>query len=272
MTILNIYYLRHGHACNNVSKHFRKYTGSNVNNSNSKYIPDGILTNKGVEQCKVLNGKIKLTPDLVLTSELVRTIETGLEVFKNKMKKIYVVPFISEKRLKYAFNSDIDPRAYTFDVLNEYLISNYSADEKYPKVDFSIIKHFNNGSSILRVEPDEDKLFYDLMPYLIKKFHLKDNSNIFIISHANYLNHHFLKRHGSNIPKYDNAEIRSDRLTITEDDIYFDNLILYKPIFYDNHDLTKIKKTDIERCFSTDTGYKLAHEFNIYKIDGTIST
>jgi hypothetical protein len=283
MTTLNIYYLRHGHACNNVSKYFRTYSGP-ILPEHDMYIPDGILTNKGLQQCKILNKKIKIIPDLVITSELVRTIETGLEIFKSKIDKLYVVPFISEKRLKKAFNSDIDERAFQYDILSRYLEKRYSAD--YPKVDFSIMRDFiipsENVENLknLKIEPNEDKLFKILIPYLINRFNLKNNANIFIISHANYLNHHFKKRHNGNLPKYNNAELRSERVVIKGDELSFDNLILYQPIFYDNHavyrhilydnhDLTKLERCDIERCFVTNTGYKLKHAFDIYKIDGT---
>jgi broad specificity phosphatase PhoE len=264
MQTYNIYYIRHAHACNNVSKHFKEYSGKDIDQI-KEYIPDAILTNKGVIQSRTMNKKINIIPDVIITSELIRTIETGLEIFKDKIDKIHVVPFISEKRQKFAFGEDIDNQAWDSDVLEKYINDKYNDD--YPKVDFSILKHFKPYSHNLKTEPDEIKLYIDLIPHIVDKLRLPNNANIFLISHANFINSHFIKRH-DNMTKVDNAEMKSERVTYFKDKIVFDRLQMYHKIFYDNNNIDKIDEKDICRCYKTDNGHKFKHEFKVYKIDG----
>jgi len=258
MTIINLYYIRHGHACNNVVSFFDeeyKIVNRDINGLNS------LLTNHGTEQAKHVNKLINIKPDLILTSDLVRTIETGLLVFQNIIDKIYVSPFIAEtNKIKINSKRNID-----IDKVKQYVENNYP-NSIYPLVNFEILEYFKKIGDI---SPNENKLFSELIPYLIKKFNLSNNSNVVVISHGGFIHKHFLKRHGDNIPKPQNLEIRKEIISYEEDKtVKFIKYKLYKPKYKNKH-IRDLDEKDVTRCYLTLNGPKFKNEFKICKIDGS---
>lgn len=92
---IKLYLIRHGLSCCNVMHHPKLKHMAIVN----AFHKDPYLTKKGEEQSikagKYIENKIP-NPDIVITSPLIRAMETGLCMFPNN--KIHVAPYICEKR------------------------------------------------------------------------------------------------------------------------------------------------------------------------------
>ena len=91
---MKLYLIRHGLSCGNLMAHKDIHLAP-LNAFNR----DPLLTEVGVQQSKkcsdFIDNKLNLKPDLVISSALIRSIETALHMFPKS--DVHIIPYISEK-------------------------------------------------------------------------------------------------------------------------------------------------------------------------------
>jgi broad specificity phosphatase PhoE len=211
---ITLNFIRHGESCQNLAA---KYVGNGLS---STLVPNPPLTKTGEEQTKILNFKDIGNIDFIGTSQLIRAFETASNGMGYSAKgRLNVLPFINETRA-----------LVPIDVTNEPNI------EKIKE----IIKNQKKWYDDLKIEPvfdifDEvakipginiNKSSYDdfikyVLPLIIKKilkeYPDKEEVNIALVSHGNFMKDHFTKAHGLVFKEHiGNTEIWRETFKITD--------------------------------------------------------
>ena len=108
---INVYWTRHGLSCSNMAtaaafrkigcvKNEYKQVKKSEFTKWVEYPRDSFLTNIGKEHCVKIAEQLNINFDLILSSSLIRSIQTADEFSKNlskcKDRNIYIVPYIQE--------------------------------------------------------------------------------------------------------------------------------------------------------------------------------
>lgn len=239
-------WIRHGESCSNlISPIFGQYF-PNINNKEIiSHIENTHLSNFGISHIHSLKQQSpfyeSFNPDLIVCSQLIRTIETAYLLFYDKLKsgnrnsllsKFFISPFLSEFQKSLEMYETPHSPKQTIDRFHQF--QSYLADsDLYPikeiKLDY-IRKDprpnqnnvFKNASSInnknwlkhfFKNPCDHDN--YDLfisqiLPLLIEKVRekkpRKKKIQIAVVCHGNYIERHVLKtlkyQHNANSGKY----------------------------------------------------------------------
>lgn len=160
---LTLYFIRHGLSCCNILHHpdIKYFAPLNT------FRQDPYLSIKGVEQSKragqYLKNKIPKI-NLVLSSALIRAIETGLCMFPNN--EIDIVPYICES------NPSLENKPYKY--LQQF-------DRMVEKVN-----KYENVNPSLQDDGLSETNFEKFIDFIVKNYDLKDK-NIAVITHSNFL-------------------------------------------------------------------------------------
>jgi len=106
---VKFYVTRHGFSCTNfVEKYLAKW------DFKRGFIPDPMLTASGADACRAAGDEVPgeldgRPPDVLISSKLLRAIETGLWVYSDPGIPLVVAPFIHEKVMKTPSNSAVEP-------------------------------------------------------------------------------------------------------------------------------------------------------------------
>jgi len=187
MSSYNVQFIftRHGYSCANV------LTDLNLGHKQGSVTPDAILSDYGIVQAKLLNGKLRalnklINPDIVVCSNLKRAIETAMYIYKDIVETVYPVSFISEIRDPLKFGLDYDNVPSKVDELKVYF------KEGDPKVDFDILEVF--VEKIKDQTADFSKFIKYVVPYIIKHIQtVSPNKNHYVISVVSH--QHFIEDH-----------------------------------------------------------------------------
>jgi broad specificity phosphatase PhoE len=222
---IELYWIRHAYSCSNL-------VGDTIGNTDilngilfprAKYSFDAQLTDYGIVQTqetrsreKDLFGKM----DIVLTSQLRRSIETAINLFKDNDITIYPVPYVNEIRFHVLklLNADLDNQSIGLTSLMAYLREKYG--NLSDKIDFSLSRE-QYGTA----DSDINKFFTIAIPELIKsrpdKFITGKTVKICVVSHQLFIENRLraLWKHGP-IPKVSNVDIFLENITVTLDNNY----------------------------------------------------
>lgn len=229
---VELIWIRHGESCSNlISPILSEYSEFINKKKVIRHIKNSHLSNFGISHIHSIKEKSDfyqdLNPDLIVCSQLIRTIETAYLLFYDKLRsgnrnsllsKFFISPFISEFISLKMYETPHSPtdtlsrfhqfQSYLADT-NLYPIKeihlNYIRKDPSPKQNNA----FKNASSInaktwidyyFKASSDHDN--YDLfiskiLPLLIQKVISKEPEKrkikIAIICHANYIERHVLK-------------------------------------------------------------------------------
>jgi len=292
--IVFIDWIRHGFSCANAIK-MEGHVGpkniiknvikeGNLGDSRGKYAADSLLTDLGIKQAESVNksytDRIK-EYDLILSSELSRAAETALVVGKNsKVKKIYMVPYISEERSPAALMLDKDNQARDPKVVKEELENRFPTTEGYPGIDISYIERFKGKyNPNTPTSPDFDSFYKRVLPLILSE-NLKENRNIYniaIVSHNFFIKKIFKSRYGDYLKHpIDNLQINTEVIKIDGNRLTWElpkecatNETNYCriPIHDQNKVIPKpneLKKNDVQRCITlSKEGKKVEQLFNL---------
>lgn len=187
--IINIYWTRHALSCSNVASAYSvQKTGNdkykdfkkNLYKSLSLYRKDSKLTPFSKLHTKKISNKINFTIDKIISSNLIRAIETA-NIFSKNVKKcndrnIYISPYIQELG---SISNGINAR--TIVELEKYLSENNLLNT-----------FFLNDTKIYKEKPNINK-FYMIIKSLTKNID-KKVCNILVISHGGLLSRDVLKK------------------------------------------------------------------------------
>ncbi len=226
-------WIRHGESCSNLispifSQYFKNYDFSKI----ISYIENTHLSNFGISHIHSLKEKSDFyrdfNPDLIVCSQLIRTMETAYLLFYDKLRngntnsllsKFFISPFISEFSPSLEMYETPHSPKKTLERFHQF--QSYLADsDLYPmkeiKLDY-IRKDplpnqnnvFKNASSINNKnwvkhyfkspsDPDNYDLFIaQILPLLIEKVRekkpRKKKIQIAVVCHGNYIQRHILK-------------------------------------------------------------------------------
>lgn len=186
---LTIDWIRHGQSYSNLFYELKNvindFTDHDAQIFSAKYAPDAKLTPTGILQARYFNKHHRHMIneyDYIFCSELSRSVETSILISRyTNIKKIYMVPYISEVRLHDMSDYDNEPKNYN--------VIKYIMDKKYPtscgyaELDINFIKQYNTPST-----PDKYKFYDQIIPLLSKNID-KQNGNVYIgiVSHMEYI-------------------------------------------------------------------------------------
>lgn len=205
---ITIDWIRHGFSCANILQHASVIT----NILRPMITSDASLTNIGVDQAIILNGKVVNDYDIICCSHLRRAMETALYGFNNPEKKqtLFVIPYVSEVRHGIARILGIDRENQSLGLSELENHWNQIKSQFNFDVDFSIVK--NSRFSDYDHE-DYDKFTKLVLPEIISIINKNQNINkkdyrIAIVSHSHFIKQHIVKNHNiKNMKELKNTEI-----------------------------------------------------------------
>ncbi len=227
---VELIWIRHGESCSNlISPIFSQYFPNiGTNKEIVKHVENTHLSNFGISHIHSLKEKSDFyrdfNPDLIVCSQLIRTIETAYLLFYDKLKssnknsllsKFFISPFISEfaGNLKmYEIPHSPKETLKRFHQFQSYLAENSLYPVKELQLNYirkdprpNQKNTFKNASSINTetwlehyFKPSSDADNYDLfisqiLPLLIQKIKSKPKIQIAVVCHGNYIERHVLK-------------------------------------------------------------------------------
>lgn len=182
----NIYWIRHGQSCANIHKKTHAF----------RFNPN--LTDTGIQISKNIGKKFKenysIKPDLVLSSNLKRTMETAQSMFP--LNEIYSVPYIGE------LGKGLDNKVPSLATLKKYFNTNINLSywqnlQQYTKLKINnkqfipnYEKFINWLAKSIRCE-GWDQYFEEVMLFPFRMFNKelrrKKKINIFIVTHSKFI-------------------------------------------------------------------------------------
>jgi bisphosphoglycerate-dependent phosphoglycerate mutase len=247
-----LYFMRHGLSCANV---IEKYNGHldltlppDSVNIEGYYAPNAVLTTFTINnQISALRTKIGSNdlpkPDIVITSELNRAMQTGYELFKNNQINFYISSYINEERVMFLKDKQ--------NMSSEKEIDNFIKN--------NINNNIQNKTDIKKYY-DKNNLnqsnFYDFYNNTLKKIiGNKKGLNIYIVTHGDFLKKLF--KYKKDINNLDVFKVNYDKLpsiipknyTITE--FKYINLSSQIPQFTDSN----INDNDLQTCKNINNNY-----------------
>ncbi len=229
-------WIRHGESCSNlISTIYRQYyeeedkkkpKEEKTKTEIKRYVGNPHLSNFGISHIHSLKEKStfyrEYTPDLIVCSQLIRTMETAYLLFYDKLmadnSKFFVSPYISEFESSLSYEEPHSPKEtlIRFHRFQSYLEES-GLYEVHP-IQLEYIKKnpsINSGNSIKNAnsinnenwldnyfKPSSDADNYELfisqiLPFLIQKVLIKEPGKreikIAVVCHANYIQRHVTK-------------------------------------------------------------------------------
>lgn len=208
---VQIDWIRHGYSCANLEMD----KGIVQHLITSKLLWDPVLTNYGIQQAKNLGEFMKksnINYDIVACSNLRRAVETALYIFN----KVYVVPYISEKR---KLIMDKENESFGLTNLRTYITNNLQ-NYGLPDINYDLMGKPDNV--ITQTEFNYDKFISYTLEGLLNQLSKDKLTNatqnnpirIAIVSHNDAIREHFEKQHSVKLLRYDNTEIWSENIKL----------------------------------------------------------
>jgi bisphosphoglycerate-dependent phosphoglycerate mutase len=204
MNYVNIYWTRHSQSCSNLDI---KYA---IENS---FIFHPNLSLNGINESINLGNFYKNNPiDIVFVSPMIRSIMTAMIAFDkiSNIKKIYVVPFISEMfNIKYShllFEDDrYQNKPLSSDILKKQVnyIKKWLSEHKIInnvnlEIDFSIYEIIESNPDKYGYNPkypDINNFYNIILPMAYRDGIMNNIKNIYVISHGNIMRHQLYMRY-----------------------------------------------------------------------------
>jgi broad specificity phosphatase PhoE len=192
---INLYFMRHAESMSNQNRQITKINSFNkffklINSIN--YEP--IITNNGIQQCLVKKNELNNYDfDLIICSNLIRTAMTGMFCFDHN-KEIIVVPYINElQNFLGSLDSSNKPNSLSNIKLKINYIKKwfYKKNIKTPYFNFEYYKKVNNFDNIYN--ENTSKFIKLLLDIIIDKKIFKNNINVCIITHGNFIRYNVNK-------------------------------------------------------------------------------
>jgi len=199
---VKIDWIRHGQSYSNLFYDLGgmvpNFTDADAQQFSSIYTPDAKLTPTGILQARYFNRKYRYMAgsyDFLFCSELYRSVETAILVSRyTHIKKIYMMPYISELRLPDMSDHDNQPSDHN--MVKEEMTKKYPASCGYAKVDTSFIEKYHepNKFSI----PNQHIFHGQIVPSFLKYMGIHDMEQVYIgtVSHREYIHNIFEIRYG----------------------------------------------------------------------------
>lgn len=223
---VNLYWIRHAYSCANILGK----KGVVASALKSVVTIDPALSTEGVQQAKDLNTALQTdiflkNPDIVLSSNLRRAMETAMYAFNDivdssNLVPIYIVPHISEARhpLASSFNIDKENAPLPASELKK-TFNNLKTDTTQKlntNVKFDLIDELDPNS---KLGPDYEKFIKDVLPKILDLLSAnvqseKEVYNIAIVSHSHFITQHILATDQQK-RQIANTEIWQETLSLT---------------------------------------------------------
>ncbi len=244
MSNITIYidWIRHGFSCANaikviggeaglkgVIKNLQKGT---IQDSRAIYAPDSKLSNFGVKQSVDVNDVFKNRInqyDMMFCSELTRAAETAIIICKNTLiETIFMIPYISEERLKISMLMDKDNQASDPVSIKKKLEAEYPNINGYPTLNVEYVQKIkkiyddNNNHTIPNLDLFNQIVLPNILSNLKDKYPEKIDFHIGIVSHHHFIKNIFKKYHPDVvIDSIKNTQIISEKIIFHNNDIKF---------------------------------------------------
>jgi hypothetical protein len=188
---INLYFIRHGESCSNKNRNLNYNNNIDIFTRFYRYFSsinyEPPLSKNGVIQSKLLKKKlINDNFDLIICSNLIRSIMTGMFAFDND-KEIIICPYINEVE-NILGNIDKSNKANSPNMLINKInyIKNwlFKKNISTPNINFD---YYNNLTSDELLKPNINNFIQLLYKIIDDKQLNKDEINICIISHGVFI-------------------------------------------------------------------------------------
>ncbi len=232
-SLLTIDWIRHGYSCVNVMFDLgeNKIDASNIDKKN---IENAVLSDAGIRQAKQAKrflDKNNIKYDLIVSSELKRTIRTA-SIISGGSLTTYVCPYLVEiiennKLMDFGSIRDLEKYSKKISALN---------------IDFSILKEYKSINDKKVILPSAVSFFNKILPLLLQKIDKTKNIRICIASHQNFMQQYFKEKYNINL-LVNNTDIWSETVLIDQPlKVYTKPFNLYKNRDYFTSDELKNNK------------------------------